>query len=557
MIDLFPSPRRAAALGLAVLTGLAALAVPPAIRADGVSFSLAAPRSAGPRPAAFSLAAPAPETPEAAEKPVPDAAVMPKRTKRALLELGVVAVYSTVRYWADYHRWVEDWQYELTCEDQYRRFLTTEAIRFDSNNYVTNWTHVIAGAFYYQMARTNYLDWKESLLAAFVSSLAYEYVSEWREVVSINDMFMTTFGAVSLGEAWFQLSDLFHHSRSPFRRVLAFMNPVNEINQFLDRRRPASRAYDAPGWSAFSLSAGWRHVSETGRTDFDAAWVGVETEIIRVPEYGRPGSFHRVLKDVSLSQLDIDVVLRRRRPEDAHLRGGASEEVDLYARVVPLAWYRQAVDEAGRGYALSLGLGSAFSYVRKRPTVYDATSVQVHIDPLPATPTDFRDKMSVTHLFGPVLDWTRFGRGVKVRVVADAYADFAMMSAYAFNAYSASHSIEGMKTTLAYFGYHYALGASVSARVDLDWRGFRLRGLASAHAYGSWEDRDRFQSELTNDVHAADGRTRLQLRAGWGPSGSPLSVFGAVESIHRRGRIGDFRASGTETRTFAGLSCLF
>ena len=167
---------------------------------------------------------------------------MPKMTRRALLELGVVAVYSTIRYWADYHHWVEDWQYELTCEDQYRRFLTTEAIRFDSNNYVTNLTHVIAGAFYYQMARTNYLTWKESLLAAFVSSLTYEYVSEWREVISINDMFMTSFGAVSVGEAWFQLSDDFHHSRSPFRRVLAFMNPINEINQFLDRRKPASKA---------------------------------------------------------------------------------------------------------------------------------------------------------------------------------------------------------------------------------------------------------------------------------------------------------------------------
>ena len=104
--------------------------------------------------------------------------------------------------------------------------------------------------------------------------------------------------------------------------------------------------------------------------------------------------------------------------------------------------------------------------------------------------------MSVTHLVGPVVDWTRFGRKLKVRVVADAYADFAMMNAYAFNAYSAVHAIDGMKTTLAYFGYHYALGASASGRVDLDWGNFWVRGLASAHAYGSWDGRDRFESEL-------------------------------------------------------------
>ncbi|MCK7479435.1 MAG: hypothetical protein M0C28_20370 [Candidatus Moduliflexus flocculans] len=115
----------------ALLLVLAGLAVRPAAGASGPSFSLAAPA----RPTwAFSLA-PGPGGQEAPAPPQASAAVMPKRVKRAYLELGVVAVYSTIRYWADYHRWIEDWQYELTCEDQYRRFLTTEAIRFDSNNY--------------------------------------------------------------------------------------------------------------------------------------------------------------------------------------------------------------------------------------------------------------------------------------------------------------------------------------------------------------------------------------------------------------------------------------
>ena len=531
---------------------LAGLAVRPAAGAIVPSFSLAAPD----RPSSVFSLAPGPGGQEA-PAPSPSPAVMPKKIRRAYLELGVVAVYSTIRYWADYHRWIEDWQYELTCEDQYRRFLTTEAIRFDSNNFVTNWTHVIAGAFYYQMARTNYLSWRESLFAAFVSSLVYEYVSEWREVISVNDMFLTTFGAISVGEAWFQLSDYLHHRRSLFPRALAFMNPVNEINQWLDRKNPASKVYAAPGWHGFALSAGWRHSSETGRPSLDAGWIGLETEIVRTPEYGRPGTFRKVLRDISLSELSIDVALAERRPEDGHLSDGPSEEVDFYARTVPMAWYRQDIDELGRGYALSIGLGSAFSYVRKRPAVYDATNVQVHIDPLPERPTDFRDKMSVTHLVGPVVDWTRFGRRLKVRVVADAYADFAMMNAYAFNAYSAVHALEGMKTTLAYFGYHYAFGASASGRVDLDWGNFWVRGLASAHVYDSWEGLDRFESELTNDVGAVDTRARFLLKAGWRLPSVPLRAFAAVEGIRRWGRIGDIRAVGNETRTFAGLSYLF
>jgi hypothetical protein len=240
-----------------------------------------------------------------------------------------------------------------------------------------------------------------------------------------------------------------------------------------------------------------------------------------------------------------------------HLKSGLAEEVDFYARVVGLAWYRQSIDELGRGYALSIGLGSALTYVRKRPTVYDSTSVQVRIDPLPESPTDFRDKMAVAHLAGPVVDWTRFGRKLKVRVVADAYVDFALMSAFAFNAYSAVHDIEGMKTTLSYFGYHYAYGASASARIDLDWGNLWLRGLASAHVWDSWEGLDRFEAELLNDVNATDTRTRYLLKAGWRPSSMPLGAFIAVEGLHRWGKIGDVRAASEETRVYAGLSYLF
>jgi len=525
-----------------------------------VPFSLTSPPSPGGTRSVsrgFSLAGPA-----AAADPSPPAAApadkgMPKKTRRALIQLGLLAAYSTYRYWSEYHEWVEDWQYELTCADQYRRFLTLEAIRFDSNAYVVNWTHVLGGAVYYQFARTNYLTWTESLLASFTSSLLYEYVSEWREVISVNDMFLTTFGGYSFGESWFQLGDFFHHQKSPILRILGFMNPVNKLNQWLDRKNPASRVYPAAGWHAFVLSAGWRRTSETGRGAFGTATIGVDTQIIRTQEYGRPGEVRKVLRDTSLSELAIEVALRARPEGDEHLKDGFAEEVDLYARVVGLAWYRQRIDELGRGHALSLGLGSALTYLRKRPTLYDSRSVQVQLDPLPETPTDFRDKMSVVHVAGPVLDWTRFGRRLKVRLVADAYFDFALMNAIAFNAYSGAYPIEGMKTTLNYYGYHYAYGASGSARIDLDWGGLWVRGLVSAHAWDSWEGLDRFEADLTNNVGAVDTRTRLLLKAGWTIPSLSMRAFAALQSIRRWGRIGDVSASSRETRTFVGLSYLF
>jgi hypothetical protein len=482
---------------------------------------------------------------------------MPKNWRRAMLELGVFLTYSTVRYWIDYHAWIEDWQFELTCEDQYHRFLTTEAIRFDSNAFGVNWTHIMGGTLYYEIARTNGLTWAESLLGAFGGSLFYEYVSEWREVISVNDMIVTTSGGYSLGEPWFQLSSYFHHQKSPVLKILAFMNPFLMFNKWLDRKNPASKVYRDPGWHDFVLSAGWRRSSGAGRDALDAGFVGFETQIIRTPEYGQAGTLRKTLRDTSLSELSLDVALHQRRPGDEHLRAGWDEEVNLFTRVVGLASFRQKIDELGRGYALSIGLGSALTYVRKRPTLYDSLNVLVRLDPPPATPTDFRDKMTVAHLVGPVFDWTRFSRSLKIRVVADAYLDFALMGAYAFNAFSAVYPIDGMKSTLTYYGYHYAFGASVSGRVDLDWRGFWFRGLVSGHVWDSVEGLDRFQADLLDDGNVVDTRTRYFLKAGWRLPSLPLRVYFALEGIHRWGKIRDVEAGGQETRLFAGLAYLF
>jgi hypothetical protein len=545
-------------IGLAAL--LCAVAAFPAAAAVTPRFSLAASPGDAPEgtpAAAFSLALDdLPGSPPVTQAPVTAPAMRPNY-RRTIVQNAIFAAYATYRYWKDYHLWIEDWQFQLSWADQYRRFLTTEAITFDSNAYLTNWMHVVGGTLYYQMARTNHLTWAESTLSSFLASAFYEYVSEWREVISINDMTFTTFGGYAVGEPWFQLSEYFHHRKSLPLKVLGFMNPVNELNHYLDRKKPASRAYDAPGWSDLAFSTGGWRSTETGRTGHDAAIVCFESQLIRTPEYGRPGTFTRVQHDTSLSELAFTMALRQPGPSETDLRGGLNDEIDFYTRVVGLSWYRQSIDELGRGSAFSIGLGSALTYLRKRAVYYDARGAQVHIDPPPETPTDFTDKMAVAHLFGPVLDWTRFGRGFKIRLVADAYVDFAMMSATAMNAYSTLHPILGMKTTLSYYGYYYAYGGSTSARIDVDWGRLWLRGLVSAHAWGSWQGRDRYQSDITNNVAAADTKTRYLLQAGWRPGTWPVRLFAGLEGIHRWGRIAEVKVGTQETRAFAGLSYLF
>jgi len=102
---------------------------------------------------------------------------------------------------------------------------------------------------------------------------------------------------------------------------------------------------------------------------------------------------------------------------------------------------------------------------------------------------------------------------------------------------------------MSYFGYHYANGASASARIDLDWGNLWLRGLAQRPRWDSWRagplrggaderrQRQRHQDPLPGQGRLGDcldPRARLRRRGGHPPPG----------------KIGDFRAAGQETRTF-------
>ena len=97
------------------------------------------------------------------------------------------------------------------------------------------------------------------------------------------------------------------------------------------------------------------------------------------------------------------------------------------------------------------------------------------------------------HLAGPVLDWTVFRPGLRLRTVAEAYFDFGLINSYALNAYSELHhtipddTIEGMKTTIMYYGYYYAFGGTLSGQTNLEWGNFRAQALAS---FGAWSSVD-------------------------------------------------------------------
>jgi hypothetical protein len=551
--------KRAVAAGSVALclaaSPLAASAPDAQATEDRVAFSLVAPPArAGPRlGASFDLAGPsrlaAPGGPSR-EAPAAEERVGPRPKKlRAWLELGAFATVATVNYWLS-DSFPEDRDFALALDAQISRVLWLDGWRFDSNQFSLNWSHILGGAAYYQFGRANHLSWLYSWLMSLAGSTWWEVVGEPKEVISINDQIMTGLGGLSVGEPWYQVGHFLCHQPSPVLRALGFLNPVVKLNHWLDRKDPAAKEYARPGWHEFRLFAGARRISEGGRA-WGAAYVGLDACLLGLPEYGRAGEVRRAVRDTYSSEIAFDYALR----------GGHAEETRFFSKAVVLGRLAQRIDDRGDGFCLTVGLGSAFELFKKRPLApYDAAPVPVKTDDGAlelGEPRNFTDKLAILHVAGPVLDATLFRRGLKLRAVVEAYADFSLVHANAINDFSLSHDIAGLKTIVYYYGYYYGLGGSLRASARLDAGRFRVRGLVDLGAWGSIDRLDRFQAEVTNNAHLSDSRTRWLAGAGWKVPGTPLELFAEIEGVRRVGWLEGVKGDRFESKAYAGLAVYF
>jgi hypothetical protein len=531
--------RGAAAAGLIAL--LAAASAAP-VRAS----SSPKPPSAVPGlvpTAAFSLALPPPG-------PAAPAARPPGKRVRAWLELGAMSLTTSVFYWVK-NSFPEDKDFRLDFRSQFSRVLLLEGWRFDSNEFSINWTHTLSGAIYYQFGRSNGMPWGASWLMAMAGSTWWEVVGETKEVISINDQIMSGLGGFALGEPWYRIGHFLCHHRGFLPRALGFLNPAVKINHWLDRRDPAAETYVAPGWHEMRLFAGARRIAAGGLAPATDVYFGVEARLLDLPEYGQPGAVRRAVDEPYISEISFDMAAR----------GGRAEETRFSARTVTWGRHIQRIAANGDGYSLTFGLGSSFELFKKRPLAeYDAHPVPVRTDLSKLRldePRRFTDKLALLHVAGPVVDLTIFRRGLRLRATVEASLDFGLVNALALNDYSLGHDIAGLKTTVFYYGYYYGLGGSISAAVRLDWRGVRLRALASSGAWSSFNYLDRFAAAVTNNARLEDGRRRLLLGAAWRVPGTRLEAFAEVEEVRRRGRLAEVAARGRETKLYAGLAFTF
>ncbi|MCK4942945.1 MAG: DUF3943 domain-containing protein, partial [Candidatus Aminicenantes bacterium] len=223
----------------------------------------------------------------------------PKKTGRALMESFVFMAVSTALYWWRWGLWAEDWQYSFTWEEQRIRFFTLEATKFDSNSFMTNFSHGPNGAIFYNIARTNNLTVGESYLFAITSSLFWEYVIEYKEIVSINDNLFNSFLGFSMGEPLYQLGKYLSHREETFSKVLAvIVNPILALNNWLsgEGRVKNSRLlslYQLESHLLFGPIQGDFSGTTPGYNYFN---IGFKSSLISIPGYEQSGESQKKLK---------------------------------------------------------------------------------------------------------------------------------------------------------------------------------------------------------------------------------------------------------------------
>ena len=452
---------------------------------------------------------------------------------RAGAEMIVLIGLGTVYYWSDPLANEVDWD-----DPSMSSKLSGSSVRFDTNLTSTNVIlHPAAGATFYGFSRVNGLSPYAAFAYAATSAVAWEYVLEWREKVSVNDMIFTPVGGAALGEFLFRLGDYVGSAGSNSgwgnqiaRYTIGLPQTLHAaVDGVPDRRTgipPDRLGGSSAYWHRFTLGYGVAALhDDLDRKGFVHA-VSAGADLIALPGFLRPGKYQLFFDEGNFTGGKLRVLF------DA----AGLVEVDAKVSATLLGHYSQQLD-ARSGGARSIGLKSALRY-------FDSWRL------------DRRDGFAFAHLPGPVLAlWQRF-RGFEFEASAEGHIDFAALRPLAYPAWRAEFGNDGLKTVLLKQGYSYDWCGSTQAQFRIAHQGIKLGGDANLARCRSIQGLDRFQPAVTRDIATTDDVVELRAFAAVEPP-APLELRLEFEQLRRRGSMANVETRRRDDYLGIGLDYVF
>ncbi len=470
---------------------------------------------------------------------------LPRHHGRAVLETALALGYGTFWYYRNLGANSQDWELGWNWPS-WRRKLTLDAVRFDSNEFDTNAVgHAEAGMVYYQIARGNGLGLPEALASTLAATAVWELVIEYRELPSLNDFVVNTVGGFAIGEPLFQLGLFFRRSaRTPPNRVFALvLAPALAINDWLaPRSRPPRDAVNRIGlsrerWHRFVLETGAGQASGGASGDRHRGTQGVlalETDLVMHPGYGRVGTFADWASPGAWSTAAAQ----------ARFDGGGMPLFEVRTSTLVAGRYAQDLDLAPSGRVVGswvlFGLGSAFELWRRQWT------------------GEARDFLGRIGLLGPQVELGARRGTWRGRLSAGGQLDFGMVHALALDdPRGPLPDLRDARGSLRNDGYYFAIGYTLVARLQVDIHAWDVGALWQRDAFMSLDGRDRYQERLPEDFRLSDERVVLKGRIGFRPASGPVRLGAGIERATRVGRLKALRHSTSEVMTAFTAAVVF
>jgi hypothetical protein len=306
----------------------------------------------------------------------------------------------------------------------WKRKLTLQTLELDNDRFDTNAVaHPQAGVVYYQIARGNGLGFWTSYVSTFLASAFWEYVVEYVEVPSLNDLVMTPVAGTVVGESSFRLGRLFAAGRpSPGNLIgqLAF-SPVATLNDLMAGRSPFH-----PGPLGSEVSRGMYHLFALGlgaqAVDLDAieyrqeAAFQLDGVVVAHPGYRRPGRRVTAVRPGEWTRMALGLQLGT---------NGVPVGYGFHSSTVLWGRYLRSVAERDpgadrrrplRGTGLMLGLGSSFDYQgRDLPGGWE--------------------RLASAGLLGPAAELTMDGKDVGLRLAINGQYSLGLMRSPSYAAF--------------------------------------------------------------------------------------------------------------------------
>jgi len=446
-----------------------------------------------------------------------------KNYLRAVLELGALTSVGVAWYAIDVRQGRDvgyRWQ-------MFQKKLSGTAIAHDDNAFGTNFRgHGVGGNVYYGSARSNHLGIGESLGFAIAGAVLWEYFGEISEVVSVNDLIVTPFTGIGLGEPLVQFSAFFDR-QSPTAINRAFgsvFGPLKSVNDALDGSKLSRSSTRRNDWHLFSAAASLAFtrsefhqpgLSVSEHTDYR---LEVSERLARLPDYDAAGRHSLWFSDANLSGMSLGVAFGEQGLRD----------FAFGADFVPFGYYQRemrgaAGDLHGSGWVLGFQMGYRYlvhNFAAVPETGHDRTAF---VEPAGA-------------LFESTVEFGNLSFSSRLAVTAI----YGGVHPLASEAYGPDHA--AWQSVLSHFDYYFGAGAQLEGSLGL--RVFRLDSELSLLG----------RSFVCVDEHAQLPMSDAWRRLGWSvgyhidPSWS-LRFYS--DDLVRTGRLGVARASAHETS--AGL----